>query len=123
MVRTYSESEYRKKSVIFRVTEARRKLKRQAVEYKGGKCEICGYDKCVNSMVFHHTDPTQKDFAISGDYKSFERIKSELDKTRLLCANCHGEIHDAENQKKLEINRAAFEYMVREHRSVKNISG
>lgn len=39
-------------------------------------------------------DPTQKDFGISGTTKSFEKLKPELDKCVLLCANCHGEVHE-----------------------------
>jgi hypothetical protein len=74
-------------------------------------------------MAFHHIDPSQKDFAIaSGDYKSFARIKTELDKTRLLCHNCHGELHEAENQKKLEVDRAALEEMVRNQQTHSRIA-
>jgi predicted HNH restriction endonuclease len=29
------------------VTTARRRRKLKAVKYKGGKCQICGYDKCI----------------------------------------------------------------------------
>lgn len=29
-----------------------------AIAYKGGKCQICGYDKCVGALEFHHLDPT-----------------------------------------------------------------
>lgn len=71
-----------------------RNYKIKAVEYKGGKCEICGYNKCFASLDFHHKDPTQKD----PNWKkvrswSFEKIKLELDKCMLVCRNCHGEIH------------------------------
>jgi len=85
----------KKKIKIFRISESRRKLKIQAVEYKGGKCQICGYNKCISNLVFHHNDPDQKDFGISnkGVYKKFDKIKSELDKCILLCHNCHGEVH------------------------------
>ena len=31
---------------------------------KGGKCEICGYDKNLAALDFHHLDPNQKDFEI-----------------------------------------------------------
>lgn len=71
-----------------------RKAKLKAIEYKGGKCCICGYDKCARSLTFHHLDPTKKDFGISGSTKSFEKLKPELDKCILVCANCHGEIHE-----------------------------
>lgn len=70
--------------------------KEMCVEYKGGKCAMCGYNKCVGSLVFHHIDPTQKDFNISrwtSSLSSFERVRPELDKCVLLCANCHGEVH------------------------------
>ena len=73
------------------------KLKKQAVEYKGGKCEICGYDKSISALDFHHIDPTEKEFEISRMLKgTFNTIKSELDKCMLLCANCHREIHSTD---------------------------
>lgn len=70
-------------------------LKKCLVEYKGGRCERCGYCKNYAVLQFHHRDPTQKEFTIS-DYKISDfndDIKDELDKCVLLCANCHGETH------------------------------
>lgn len=66
-----------------------------AVEYKGGRCENCGYDRCLGALEFHHLDPTKKDFNISskGYTRSWERVREELDKCVMLCANCHREIH------------------------------
>lgn len=46
----------------------RNNLKIKAIEYKGGKCEICGYDKCVDALDFHHLDPSEKEFRISDGY-------------------------------------------------------
>ena len=69
------------------------KIKTQCVEYLGGKCEICGYDKNVYVLDFHHKDPSQKDFNISESDSNFEKLKPELDKCMLLCANCHRELH------------------------------
>lgn len=75
----------------------RRKLKELAVKYKGGCCEVCGYDgkRCLDVMEFHHRDPTKKDFGIgqSGETRAWEAIQSELDKCMLLCCRCHREGH------------------------------
>ena len=71
----------------------RKNVKMKMVEYKGGKCEICGYNKCIEALEFHHINPKEKDFNISGGTKSFNSLKSELDKCILVCANCHREIH------------------------------
>ena len=78
------------------VQRRRIKLKLMAIDYKGGKCEKCGYDKCIEALDFHHTDPTQKDFAISDRNLKldWEDIKKELDKCKLLCSNCHREEHN-----------------------------
>lgn len=75
-----------------------RKVKEKCVEYKGGKCERCGYDKCVGALHFHHRDPSQKDFEISKRNsirftKNKELFLQEVDKCDLLCANCHAELH------------------------------
>ena len=69
------------------------KVKNKLVEYKGGKCEKCGYNRCIDALEFHHKDPNQKDFSIGGKSWSFEKLKNEVDKCILVCANCHREIH------------------------------
>lgn len=96
---------------IWSVSEARRRTKAKAVEYKGGKCEVCGYSKSQAAMDFHHVDPTQKDLAIgSGNPRQWEVIRVELDKCRLLCSNCHREEHDRLRQEhRTEQARAARE--------------
>jgi hypothetical protein len=71
----------------------RQRVKKQAVEYMGGACQRCGYDKYSGALHFHHLDPSKKGFKIGGGNKSFEFIKPELDKCELLCANCHAEAH------------------------------
>lgn len=75
------------------VKKRRNKLKLLAVDYKGGKCQKCGYDRCARALEFHHLDPKQKQFGIAskGLTRSWDRLKPELDKTVLLCANCHRE--------------------------------
>ena len=65
------------------------------VEYKGGKCELCGYSGCIDVLDLHHKDASKKEFGISssGLTRSWEKNKAEADKCVLLCANCHREIH------------------------------
>ena len=73
----------------------RLEIKKMAIEYLGGKCEICGYNKCPDAFDFHHKDPSIKEFRIgSFRIKSWEKIKKELDKCQLLCSNCHRELHN-----------------------------
>jgi hypothetical protein len=78
------------------VNTRRFSVKQKAVDYLGGKCQQCGYKTCVSALCFHHKDPSKKDFAISSNHcLSLERIKIELDKCLLLCANCHAEVHES----------------------------
>lgn len=74
--------------------ERQKGMKTKCVEYKGGCCQKCGYDKYIGALEFHHLDPSQKDFDISKARSySFDKAKEELDKCILVCANCHREIH------------------------------
>lgn len=79
------------------ITAIRHAVKKELVKYKGGKCEICGYDKCLGSLQFHHLDPNKKEFNPSREYNksnpNMDDLKKEVDKCQLLCANCHSEIH------------------------------
>lgn len=73
----------------------RKRMKLKAVEYKGGKCEKCGYNRCIQALEFHHVEPEHKDFSIaqSSSYNSWNRIRDEIDKCQMLCSNCHKEAH------------------------------
>ena len=68
--------------------------KLRLIEYKGGKCEICGYNKCLAALTFHHRDPSKKEFSISTKNRTLERNKEEVDKCILLCCRCHAEEHE-----------------------------
>jgi len=79
---------------IYRNTK-RHSEKQKAVDYKGGRCQICGYDRSLRALQFHHLDPSKKDFTLSHhSHFIFENFKEEIDKCILICANCHAEIHD-----------------------------
>jgi hypothetical protein len=76
------------------VSESRRKKKAALIEYKGNKCFVCGYNKCIQALQFHHLEPNKKEFTISNSgTMKFEVLKDEADKCILVCSNCHVEIH------------------------------
>ena len=80
-----------------------RKNKELFLNYKGQKCENCGYDKNKGCLTFHHNNSTKKLFAISEypirNIKELdEYIKIELDKCTILCQNCHTEYHTDVNK-------------------------
>ena len=87
-----SEEERRRRRVE-NVVSWRQRTKQRLVEYKGGSCRVCKYDRCMDNLTFHHLDSSKKDFQISGTSKAFDTLKAEVDKCILLCKNCHGEVH------------------------------
>jgi len=70
----------RAKYMIQAVAERRRKIRDLAVQYKGGKCQVCGYNKCPQALEFHHLSPSGKDFGISdkGYTRSWQKYKTRL---------------------------------------------
>ena len=77
------------------VVRCQRRKKQAAVDYLGGKCSICGYNKCIQSLDFHHVNPANKKYKPSYIIMrwTWDKVKKELDKCVLVCKNCHGEIH------------------------------
>lgn len=90
--RTYAD---RRGYLINAVKKRRKKIRKMAIEILGGKCVNCGYDRCSDALDIHHRNSSEKDFGISarGYTRSWEKIKDELNKCDLLCANCHRELH------------------------------
>ena len=74
--------------------KTRKRRKQLFVDRFGGKCQICGYNKCLNSLTFHHVDKNTKEFSPTDVMNlSIEKAEKELEKCILICSNCHGEIH------------------------------
>lgn len=72
----------------------RNSRKEKAVKLLGSKCEICGYNKSIKALCFHHIDPKTKMFTISRFWNiKWLDILEEINKCQLLCANCHMELH------------------------------
>lgn len=77
-----------------RVQRRRKKVKRMLVEALGGACWICGYNKYMGALEFHHLDPSTKEFGLSqGNItRSYDKMLAEAKKCALLCSNCHHEV-------------------------------
>lgn len=76
------------------VAKRRRRVKEILVKEAGGACAICGYEEWIGALQFHHRDPQEKEFEISGAgvTRSLERARNEARKCVLLCSNCHAEV-------------------------------
>lgn len=75
---------------------------------KANGCEECGYNKHPAALHLDHINPDSKLVSATGKrvspgtMLSYSRIvfQAELDKCRVLCANCHA-IHTVEQQAEL----------------------
>jgi hypothetical protein len=62
--------------------------------YKRAGCSLCGYDKCLAAIDFHHVgDNKSAGVSKLNSAASLDRIKREISKCIVVCANCHREIH------------------------------
>lgn len=77
-----------------RVAERRRELKRTLVAEAGGACVLCGYDRCLAALEFHHLDRAEKRFHLGtrGLTRALATLREEAAKCVLLCSNCHAEV-------------------------------
>jgi hypothetical protein len=79
---------------VEQVTARRRRVKQILVEEAGGRCIVCGYDRCQRALEFHHLDPTEKRFPLAhrGLSQGIAKLRAESAKCVLLCSNCHAEV-------------------------------
>ena len=78
--------------------------KKYVDEYKIKRgCVCCGYKKHASALDFDHLDPSAKSMGVSQMLAlSFKRLKNEINKCQVLCANCHRiKTADPEQFKKL----------------------
>jgi DNA-directed RNA polymerase subunit RPC12/RpoP len=120
--RIYSGKKHCLKCSAERVKRRRHKNKELLVKYKGGRCVICGYSKCLDAMDFHHVYGKSFTISLNTRVVAIKRLIREVDKCILVCSNCHREIHrgmhkylngylSVKNMEVLsEINRVKKEY-------------
>lgn len=79
---------------------ATKECKKYFWDHIGAYCRVCGYDKSIRALHCHHLDKSQKTsvtdtlaLAISSGH---DKLKLWCKRTKfiILCANCHGELHD-----------------------------
>lgn len=69
-------------------------FKRNWIKSHGNGCNICGYNKCIDALEFHHINPQTKKFSISNKGShGIDELRKEAEKCIVLCANCHREVH------------------------------
>lgn len=85
----------RENSYVYRNKNRRKNRKELKISF-GAKCCVCGYDKCLSSLHFHHKDKQTKVGIISYIINNvgLAAAREESKKCILVCGNCHGELHE-----------------------------
>jgi len=76
-----------------------RERKLELIRLMGNCCETCGYANNYAALEFHHNKPQEKSFQLdlrSLSNRRWEAVLDEVKKCRLLCSNCHAELHNPE---------------------------
>jgi transposase len=78
------------------VARRRRKVKAILVAEAGGACCICGFDRNMRALHFHHVEPSRKRHELNakGVAIALDKLRVEAQKCVLLCSNCHAEVED-----------------------------
>jgi hypothetical protein len=83
-----------------RVTQTRAN-RRKAIEFLGGKCTRCLYNRYDGALHFHHPNPSLKDDMFHRlRNRKWDYIRQILidQKIVLLCSNCHAEEHASQHK-------------------------
>ena len=93
-VKYHLTSQNKKKNQVRRNKNRKHLIKELKMLY-GGKCSICGYNKCQDALHFHHTNPENKNGSVRQILysKSKKMAYEEAKQCILICANCHAELH------------------------------
>lgn len=89
----------RYKNVRESLKAKRSRIKQELLRRSCGKCKTCEYSKSPSALCFHHRNPEEKLFNITGVRLTStlkKRLEDEADKCDIYCLNCHAELHDQE---------------------------
>jgi len=91
-----------KESEKAHINRRKNEIRNWFIDYKSKlKCSKCREDHPA-TLDFHHKNSKEKEFNVtfmSYFGYSIERIKKEIAKCIILCANCHRKLHYEENKK------------------------
>lgn len=80
-----------KERVLARNRARKQKVKAKVYQYKlQSKCKYCEFDNPLALDFHHHNNDKYKSVSVLVAYGcSWKRVKIEIDKCIVLCANCH----------------------------------
>ena len=96
------------------------KLRASLLHEFGGKCSRCRYDRCARALQFHHKDSSEKRLYSRGrGNASLAEVQQHPERFELLCANCHFEQHEAQDQaavRRVECEQCRASFVSQPHR-------
>lgn len=88
------------RNLVSNAARLKRSWRKRCREYLaaafGRKCTICGYDKTISALDYHHINSEEKDIQLShamSQGHAWSKIIIEARKCTLVCCRCHREIH------------------------------
>ena len=101
----YRELKVKNNPMVYKNVEKRRnerykERKREIIMLVGGGCSLCGYNKNIACLDFHHSDPKLKEKEPRDIIRTsnLPLIMEKLKGCILVCRNCHGEIHHPDEE-------------------------
>lgn len=85
-----TKEKYRQSRIDTRLA-AVAEIKKLQFEKKRKPCMDCGMSYPPYIMQFDHRDPSEKSFSVAARRHGIDKIKLEIEKCDLVCANCHAE--------------------------------
>tara|TARA_R110000764_G_scaffold190207_1_gene275464 strand:- start:245 stop:619 length:375 start_codon:yes stop_codon:yes gene_type:complete len=90
-----------KEQILLKNKARSQEIVKWLADYKvNRKCAKCGYHEHPCALDFHHNDESTKSFALSAAQRKLygmAKIKTEVAKCSVLCANCH-RVHHHKNK-------------------------
>lgn len=91
----YRDNHYKNNKEYYKnkAKEYRKRKTKEFEEFKETlKCSLCGENRpwCLD---FHHINPEEKEVEVVKLIEAPNKIKKEIEKCIVLCANCHRDLH------------------------------